>query len=175
MNIPLRSIPMTHLDVNGSLDLMTNSSSRTLLCHASVYMCILQCFVGCSIGEESVQPNVSAQLDDYDSQFRQTVFENWHGLLAQQLAGTHSTGKVVVRFDLDRDGNKENLRVLEKTVGLTLSMICEKAVMITPYPDLPEDVRSILADQREFSVTFWYGMNEKPNPLETIPDGLSQF
>ena len=67
-------------------------------------------------------------------------------------------GRVVLQFRLRYDGEITDMKVLEDTVGLNLSLLCQKAVLDPkPYDRWPRDMRLLVdKDYREIQFAFYY-------------------
>ena len=95
---------------------------------------------------------------DYDAAFVRAVAERWYALLEAKRYAGYQRGRVVLRFVLHSDGRVTDLQVIESTVGLDLSLICEMAVLDpAPYAPWPWELRRLVeGGQRRVQFTFYY-------------------
>lgn len=94
----------------------------------------------------------------YDAAFVAAVSERWYALLDAKRYDGYQHGKVVLQFALHPDGRVTDMTVLEATVGLDLSLLCEMAVLDpAPYAPWPSDLRRLVeGDRRKVQFTFYY-------------------
>jgi outer membrane biosynthesis protein TonB len=94
----------------------------------------------------------------YDAAFVNAVSDRWYALLEDKRYDGYQRGKVVLQFALNSDGRITDMNVLEATVGLDLSLICEMAVLDpAPYAPWPSDLRRLVeGNQRKVQFTFYY-------------------
>ncbi|MGA4642920.1 hypothetical protein [Limisphaera sp. 4302-co] len=95
---------------------------------------------------------------DYDAAFVRAVADRWYALLDAKRYAGYQRGKVVVRFLLHSDGRVTDLEVVESTVGLDLSLLCEMAVLDpAPYAPWPIELRRLVqGGVRKVQFTFYY-------------------
>ncbi|MCS7090344.1 MAG: hypothetical protein RMN51_08570 [Verrucomicrobiota bacterium] len=95
---------------------------------------------------------------DYDAAFVRAVADRWYALLEAKRYAGYQRGKVVLRFHLHPDGRVTDLQVVESTVGLDLSLLCEMAVLDpAPYAPWPRELRRLVeGDRRKVQFTFYY-------------------
>lgn len=94
----------------------------------------------------------------YDAAFVTAVSERWYALLDAKRYDGYQRGKVVLQFALHPDGRVTDMTVVESTVGLDLSLVCEMAVLDpAPYAPWPSDLRRLVeGDRRKVQFTFYY-------------------
>jgi hypothetical protein len=94
----------------------------------------------------------------YDAAFIAAVQARWFNLLDEREFVGSQAGKVVVEFNLTRDGRITLLRVAETEVSETLSWMCQRAILDpAPYRPFPPDLRRMLQrDFRPVRFTFYY-------------------
>jgi len=94
----------------------------------------------------------------YDAAFIEAVSQRWYDLLDQMSFDGYQRGKVVLQFALNYDGRITDMKVVEKTVGEALSLLCEMAVLDpAPYAPWPIELRRLVgSDQRRVQFTFYY-------------------
>ncbi len=94
----------------------------------------------------------------YDAAFIAAVQARWYTLLEQRNVVRNQTGKVVVDFQLSKDGRIMEVNVSKNEVNDTLAWICQRAILDpAPYAAFPSDLRRLLnSDIREVRFTFFY-------------------
>jgi outer membrane biosynthesis protein TonB len=94
----------------------------------------------------------------YDAAFIAAVQARWFNLLDERTFAGSQSGKVVVEFNLNRDGRITEMRVVESEVSETLSWVCQRAILDpAPYRPFPPDLRRMLQrDFRPVRFTFYY-------------------
>ena len=97
-------------------------------------------------------------IGEYDAAFVNAVQQRWYDLLDQKHYDGYQRGKVVLQFALNYDGRITDMKVLEATVGVDLSLMCEMAVLDpAPYAPWPSDMRRMIGgNQRTVTFTFYY-------------------
>ena len=113
------------------------------------------------VARKSYIPAVDARgslIGDYDTAFVNAVQQRWYYLLDEKRYDGYQRGKVVLQFALHFDGRITDMKVLEATVGLDLSLVCEMAVLDpAPYDPWPIDMRRMIGgNQRTVTFTFFY-------------------
>lgn len=95
---------------------------------------------------------------EYDAAFVNAVSDRWFSLLDQKRYDGFQRGKVVLQFALNSDGRITDMKVVEASVGLDLSLLCEMAVLDpAPYAPWPSDLRRLVgSNQRKIQFTFFY-------------------
>lgn len=90
------------------------------------------------------------------------VQNRWHQLFDAQRSAPNLTGRVVLQFKLHQDGRVTEMKVLESTVGESLSLFCQKAVLdLSPFARWPAEMRKqIAADSRTVTLIFKYLADE---------------
>lgn len=93
----------------------------------------------------------------YDSQLITAISQRWHSLLNQRDYASDSRGKVVIVFDLHKDGRVTAVNVAENTTTEMLALICQKAVLDpAPYAPWPLEMRRAFGETRRIQFTFYY-------------------
>lgn len=94
----------------------------------------------------------------YDAAIIQAIQLRWFSLLEGMPSARSAKGKVLLRFDLMADGNIGNMTVVEDTVGVIQSLICQRAITDpAPYGKWPPDMRRMIGeDRRRIRFTFYY-------------------
>lgn len=94
----------------------------------------------------------------YDAAFIAAVQKRWFDILDARNYAADQSGRVVVEFQLYKDGSIMNLKIAENEVTDTLSWACQRAILDpAPYAPFPPDLRRLLgADFREVRFTFYY-------------------
>lgn len=100
----------------------------------------------------------ASPFGDYDAAFVRAVADRWYALLDAKRYAGYQRGRVVLRFQLHSDGRVTDLQVVEATVGLDLSLLCEMAVLDpAPYPPWPRELRRLVQGEvRKVQFTFYY-------------------
>jgi hypothetical protein len=98
------------------------------------------------------------QFGDYDAAIYDAMQQYWDDELDQINYDGYESGKVVLQFHLNYDGRITDMKVLESTVGETMTLMCELAVLRpAPYAPWPSDMRRMIGDNyRETLITFYY-------------------
>jgi outer membrane biosynthesis protein TonB len=94
----------------------------------------------------------------YDAALVNAISQRWYDLLDSKRYDGYQRGKVVLQFALNYDGRITDMKVLEATVKLDLSLVCEMAVLDpAPYAPWPSDMRRMISgNQRIVTFTFFY-------------------
>jgi hypothetical protein len=123
------------------------TTARDFCFATTCLICLLAFWSGCV---------TSPPFHNYDSSFQSSIYQSWFALLNGQKFTEHKTGKVVLQFHLNFDGQISDMKVLEDTVGTELAQVCEKAVLArAPYQHWPEDmIRLVGANYRTIKITF---------------------
>lgn len=98
------------------------------------------------------------QFGRYDAAFIAAVQNRWYDLIDERRPTASSNGKVVVVFNLFKDGTIREARIVESTVDTIMTHICQRAIEDpAPYETWPSDMfRMIGANYRELTFTFYY-------------------
>jgi hypothetical protein len=101
---------------------------------------------------------IVSPFQNYDNSFYDSISNSWYALLDGQKITKHKTGKVVLQFHLNYDGQITNMKVLQNSAGYALALICRKAVLASaPYKHWPDDmIRMVGANYRIINYTFYY-------------------
>src|ERR1017187_253328 len=91
----------------------------------------------------------------YDKKIITKVQNRWNALV-YRFGAYEKRGKVTIEFQLLNNGNVENVKITENTVGKVLSLFCVKAVgKSAPFDPLPADLRARVENEsREATFTF---------------------
>jgi hypothetical protein len=94
----------------------------------------------------------------YDAALIEAIQSRWYDLLDQISYNNYRSGRVVVSFRLNYDGRITDMRIAETTVGDTLALLCQKAILDpAPYDKWPQEMRQMAdKDYRDISFTFYY-------------------
>ena len=94
----------------------------------------------------------------YDAALIEAIQSRWYDLLDQISYNNYRVGRVVVQFRLHYDGRITDMRIGETTVGDTLALLCQKAILDpAPYDKWPQEMRQMAdKDYRDISFTFYY-------------------
>ena len=94
----------------------------------------------------------------YDAAMIEAIQSRWYDLLDQISYNNYRNGRVVVQFRLNYDGRITDMRIAETTVGDTLALLCQKAILDpAPYEKWPREMRQMAdKDFRDISFTFYY-------------------
>lgn len=94
----------------------------------------------------------------YDAALIEAIQSRWYDLLDQISYNNYRSGRVVVQFRLNYDGRITDMRIAETTVGDTLALLCQKAILDpAPYEKWPQEMRQMAdKDYRDISFTFYY-------------------
>jgi outer membrane biosynthesis protein TonB len=101
---------------------------------------------------------MSTPFGAYDATIIQAIQQRWFALLDGTPSARSASGKVLLNFDLMADGSIANMSVVEDTVGVIQSLLCQRAVLDPqPYGKWPSDMRRMIGDdQRKIRFTFYY-------------------
>ena len=94
----------------------------------------------------------------YDAMFIEAVSQRWFDLLDARDYASDARGHVQLEFRLHHDGRITDMRVLEKNVTETLSLLCQKAVLDpAPFERWPTEMRQRNnGDVRTIRFIFYY-------------------
>ena len=96
-------------------------------------------------------------LGNYDAAFIDAVQQYWDDELERINYASAETGKVQLQFRLNYDGRISDLKVVQTTVGSTMTLMCEMAILNpAPYAPWPEDMRHMFGLSRDITFTFYY-------------------
>lgn len=95
---------------------------------------------------------------DYDAAFIQAVEQRWFDRLDQLSFDGYQRGRVVLRFHLNHDGTITHMEVVDSSVGVTLTLVCQQAVTDpAPFDKWPRELRLMVEkDYREIQFAFYY-------------------
>ena len=96
----------------------------------------------------------------YDRPVIAEVEKHWRDLLTN--IKQDSTGKVVLQFQLHRDGGVTELKLIGNTASDAIGAACRKAVLdSSPFPRWPKEMhKQVAADTRRLTLTFHYPPDE---------------
>lgn len=99
-----------------------------------------------------------SSFGDYDATFIAAVENRWYTLLDTHPTLNYRNGRVVLRFHLTYDGRITDMEVVENTVGETLGLLCQKAILDpAPFERWPREMRLMLdKEYREIQFAFYY-------------------
>lgn len=104
-------------------------------------------------------PNLLATpFGEYDSRVIQAIQQRWFDILGSMPTARNARGRVVLKFNMRSDGSVIGMEVVEDSVGVIQSLVCQKAVSEpAPYGRWPDDMRRMIgADSREVRFSFFY-------------------
>lgn len=95
---------------------------------------------------------------EYDRALIEAVQQRWYDLLDKSRYADDRNGQVTVEFKLTSDGEAIEVRSINDTVGLNLSLLCVDAIEeASPFGKWPSDMaREIGKNYREVTFTFYY-------------------
>jgi outer membrane biosynthesis protein TonB len=113
------------------------------------------------VQRHAITPSFDAKatlFGDYDAALVDAVQQYWDDELYKINYGGSQTGKVIVQFHLNYDGRISDVKILSTTVGQTMTLMCETAVLDpAPYAAWPKDMRQLIGQNyREMTFTFYY-------------------
>ena len=113
------------------------------------------------VSRSRIESSVDAKASPfgaYDAAMIEAIQSRWFDLLDQISYNNYRSGRVVVQFRLNYDGRITDMRISETTVGDTLALLCQKAIIDpAPYERWPQEMRQMAdKDFREISFTFYY-------------------
>jgi outer membrane biosynthesis protein TonB len=94
----------------------------------------------------------------YDAALIAAVQNRWYHYLDSRNYASDERGKVTVKFRLHSSGSISEITLVDHTVDLALSLICQSAIQDSaPYAKWPSDMRKLIqAEYREITFTFIY-------------------
>ncbi len=104
-------------------------------------------------------PNLlSTPFGDYDAKVIQAIQQRWFSILGAMPTARNARGKVVLKFDMRPDGSVTDLDIVEDTVGVIQSLVCQKAISEpAPFGPWPDDMKRMIGtDRREVRFSFFY-------------------
>jgi len=111
------------------------------------------------VEHRSVVSNIdpkSTPFGAYDVQVIQAVQKRWFALVDRNPVLRLRTGRVVVSFQLFRDGSVANVKVIESSGDGVEEYLCQQAVNDSkPFPNWPAST-AVNNDSRELRFTFQY-------------------
>jgi outer membrane biosynthesis protein TonB len=101
---------------------------------------------------------VATPFGAYDAAIIAAVQNRWYYLLDNRNYASDQRGVVTIKFRLHSDGSVTEISLVEHSVDLALSLLCQSAIADTaPYAKWPSDMRRLVgADFREVTFTFFY-------------------
>ena len=107
---------------------------------------------------QSTPDLLATPFGDYDARVIQAIQQRWFDILASMPTARNARGRVVLRFDMLSDGSILGLEIVEDSVGVIQSLVCQKAVSEpAPYGRWPDDMRRMIGkDRREVRFSFFY-------------------
>jgi hypothetical protein len=95
---------------------------------------------------------------EYDAEVFDAIQQYWDDELDKINYDGYQNGRVVLQFHLNHDGRVTDMKVFKTTVGETLTLMCELAVLRpAPYAPWPSALRHMIGDNyREILLTFYY-------------------
>lgn len=101
---------------------------------------------------------LATPLGDYHAAVIQAIQQRWLDILASIPTARNARGKVVLKFAMKSDGTIIDLEVVEDSVGVIQSLICQKAVSEpAPYGRWPDDMRRMIGNDRlKVQFSFFY-------------------
>lgn len=111
------------------------------------------------IGEVSANARFH-EFGDYMSRLVETIGHQWYSLVDDTYrSSSMATGRVRVKFTLNKEGEVEKLEILEQEgVPRQAVLICQDAVMaISPFSSWTDAMISLLGDSQDITINFIYG------------------
>jgi hypothetical protein len=107
---------------------------------------------------QSTPDLLATPFGDYDSRVIQAIQQRWFDILGSMPTARNARGRVVLKFNMRSDGSVVGLEVIEDSVGVIQSLVCQKAVSEpAPYGRWPDDMRRMIGnDSREVRFSFFY-------------------
>ena len=107
---------------------------------------------------QSTPDLMSTPFADYDARVIQSIQQRWFDLLGSLPTARNARGRVVLEFYMHSDGSVREVDVVEDSVGVIQSLVCQKAVSEpAPYGPWPDDMRRLIgSDRREVRFSFFY-------------------
>lgn len=107
---------------------------------------------------QSTPDLMSTPFADYDARVIQAIQQRWFDLLGALPTARNARGRVVLEFYMHSDGSVKEVEVVEDSVGVIQSLVCQKAVSEpAPYGRWPDDMRRLIGDdRREVRFSFFY-------------------
>ena len=96
----------------------------------------------------------ASPFGNYDARLIASIQDRWHNI----IPSVREVGRVVVTFNLWKNGEVTDIEVERSTVSSILSLKCERAVREpAPYDRWPEKMREVIGnDRRLVRFTFYY-------------------
>jgi TonB family protein len=102
-----------------------------------------------SITFEPVDPRTAS----YDSELIKAIIEKWR----ESTPKPPRTGKVVVQFNLNRDGTISDIKTVMNNLGPMYGKACEQAIESVNLPPWPPEVVNVVKEaSRKITFTFYY-------------------
>lgn len=93
----------------------------------------------------------------YDAYLVRVIANRWYQLLDGLSFAADGYGKVVLEFDLHFNGRVTDMKMTDRSVGESLGLVCEKAVMDpAPFNPWSAEMRRMLGEVRHIQFTFHY-------------------
>jgi outer membrane biosynthesis protein TonB len=94
---------------------------------------------------------------DYSQRMLEAIQGSWWGLIDRTHLDEFSSGYVVVRFRIHRDGTITDAEVVASTVPSLASLICKDAILLpAPYDTWRADMVAMLGEDETVTITFHY-------------------
>jgi outer membrane biosynthesis protein TonB len=109
----------------------------------------------------SLEPSMDVRATPfgaYDAAIIAAIQKRWYDLLDERPHIASHSGKVVLEFRLNSNGQVSDMRVSEYSVTELLALVCQRAIQDpAPFPPWPDDLRRMVGkDHREVRFTFYY-------------------
>jgi hypothetical protein len=100
---------------------------------------------------------LASPFGSYDKKVIKAVQSRWYALI-DRFGMYERAGLVTVHFEMLDDGQVQNVKITDNTVGQILALFCEKAIIESgPFDPLPDNLRALVGKEpREASFTFYY-------------------
>jgi outer membrane biosynthesis protein TonB len=109
----------------------------------------------------SLEPSLDVRATPfgaYDAAIIAAIQKRWYDLLDERPHAAGYSGKVVLEFRLNSNGQVSDMRVSDYSVTEILALICQRAVQDpAPFAPWPDDLRRMVGkDHRDVRFTFYY-------------------
>jgi len=94
---------------------------------------------------------------DYSQRMLEAIQGSWWGLIDRTNLADFSSGYVIVRFRIHRDGTITDAEVVATTVPSLAALVCKDAILLpAPYDMWRADMVAMLGEDETVTITFHY-------------------